>query len=435
MKLQAISKPAISHQQDRTGSRGALPVSQLTEKEARLASLEATLNEAWSRKHGQRQSGPVAQRYVNELLLDDLYGIDGLKDNLKILINQYNKRDDQVRPDFYGSERYPSGWYESQLRTLQDIQDLVDPALEDRSVPEYNHSALRSLLANLGTERMTLAGKHLKNDPSMRSELPHELHFIWSGKPIRKSALKNIQKWAKLAGKSSWKINVWTDPQDSDWMEAGQDLGKSNVNLKGIDQSVLDERLQPFYDTFIQGRNYPAASDVARYSILKKYGGVYVDVDIGPGDLSLNPESSFRPNLPLLAPEIRDEEAVRDELGLKAKTKIRPEMVKEVATRRIGRGVVNNNFIVSPPGTEAMEEVIEEVVRKVNKKGPEDLIRNPEATAAITGPVAVKSGLYNYVRKKYPFLDEEQAMDVLNASLMHDMPLEWITPESEMQVQ
>jgi Family of unknown function (DUF5636) len=58
MKLQATSRPAISQEQERTTSRGASPAAQLMEKEARLASLETTMNEAWSRKQAQ----PVVQR-------------------------------------------------------------------------------------------------------------------------------------------------------------------------------------------------------------------------------------------------------------------------------------------------------------------------------------------------------------------------------------
>jgi hypothetical protein len=58
MKRQATSEPAISQKQERTTRREASPAAQLMEKEARLASLETTMNKAWSRKQAQ----PVVQR-------------------------------------------------------------------------------------------------------------------------------------------------------------------------------------------------------------------------------------------------------------------------------------------------------------------------------------------------------------------------------------
>ena len=173
---------------------------------------------------------------------------------------------------------------------------------------------------------------------------------------------------------------------------------------------------------------------LARYSIRKTHGGVYVDVDIAPGKVALSDTTVRSPSITLLAPEIRDARAVREEYNLSPQDAITEKMVQDLAAKQLAGGYDNNNFIRSSAGSVAIEAVIRQVAEELRKKGGgRFVLENAVATAAITGPVAVKRALHAYLREEFPNLDEFEAMDVLNKALERVPALEWITPESEAQ--
>jgi hypothetical protein len=371
------------------------------------------------------------QRYLNPELVEYLHDLDALKSQLAPLIKTYNEKDKVVEPDFYGYYYFSRTWYKEQVATLNQITALVGP-ITKQTYLGFNLEAMQKFALNVSREKQSLAQRDLA---SGARSIPGELHFIWSGREISEAAQRNIVSWKKRAdvAEPPWNVNIWTDATDSNWSsKILKYLNGAGVKVKGISQELLGPRLAPSYNTLIQGRNYPAASDLARYAILKERGGIYIDVDIAPGDFTLT--NTPVPTLPTLAPEIRDAQAVREELDLKAGTKVTPKMVEEVAKARLAKGQHNNNFIMTPEGSGAMEEVIVEVVARLEKQGgAQSLIRDPIATAAVTGPVALKRGLWNYIQKEYPYLDPGEAMDVLTTALNKALPVQWLTPESESQ--
>jgi hypothetical protein len=371
------------------------------------------------------------QRYLNPELVEYLNDLDALKAQLTPLIKAYNAKDKVIEPDFYGYYYFSRTWYKEQVATLNQITALVGP-ITGQTYLGFNLEAMQKFALNISREKQSLAQRDLASAPR---SIPGELHFIWSGRAISEAAQRNIVSWKKRAdvAEPKWNVNIWTEFADSNWTdEILRYLNDAGVKVKGISQELLGPRLAPSYYTLIQGRNYPAASDLARYAILKDRGGIYIDVDIAPGEFRLT--NTPVPALPTLAPEIRDAQAVREELDLKAGTKVTPKMVEDVAKARLAKGQHNNNFIMTPEGSAAMEAVIVEVVARLEKQGgAQSLIRDPIATAAVTGPVALKRGLWNYIQKEYPYLDPGEAMDVLTSALNKALPVQWLTPESESQ--
>ena len=84
--------------------------------------------------------------------------------------------------------------------------------------------------------------------------IPKIVHLIWVGPktppPIFHECLESIRKHL-----SGWGCKIWTDK----------------------DVATLDLANQKFYD---EETNYGAKSDILRYELLYKFGGVYLDIDM-----------------------------------------------------------------------------------------------------------------------------------------------------------
>jgi mannosyltransferase OCH1-like enzyme len=81
-------------------------------------------------------------------------------------------------------------------------------------------------------------------------EIPRRIHFIWMGSPLPDWAEYNLIDWRKHH--SDWDITIW---------------GESNL------PPLLN------HEAFLTSKNYAEASDVLRYELLYRYGGVYCDID------------------------------------------------------------------------------------------------------------------------------------------------------------
>lgn len=92
--------------------------------------------------------------------------------------------------------------------------------------------------------------------PTQRTpaSIPHHFHFVWFGD---EPALDFTESW--VVNHPDWAVVHWGDDDDWSWME--------------------------HYDLFCRASEYAPGfegqfkSDIARYEILRHYGGVYVDYD------------------------------------------------------------------------------------------------------------------------------------------------------------
>ena len=82
--------------------------------------------------------------------------------------------------------------------------------------------------------------------------IPKNIHIIWLGSPLPDDCRKKVETWKRFH--PDWKVRVWTD-RDLDWFNL--------VNDEAYDRSS----------------NYGEKSDIFRYEILYRYGGLYVDTD------------------------------------------------------------------------------------------------------------------------------------------------------------
>ena len=89
--------------------------------------------------------------------------------------------------------------------------------------------------------------------------IPRRLHFVWVGPPMPEQFAEWIVGWARLH--PSWVVTVWRDG-DLGWL-ANQDVYDAADEIAGDHAGQI-------------------RSDVARYEILHRFGGVYVDCDMEP---------------------------------------------------------------------------------------------------------------------------------------------------------
>ncbi|WP_319423589.1 glycosyltransferase [Pleurocapsa sp. FMAR1] len=140
----------------------------------------------------------------------------------------------------------------------------------------------------------TLGKEDTSDLPAGGSPIPQNLHFFWKGEsPGRENQeWPHLQQWGNMGEKSAgWNKTLWTDsPSINEWQENHRDklkeLEKMNVNVKPVEEEI-DPKNKHVYDYAVNHNARTMASDVARYSVLKNHGGIYADLDIAPGNLSL----------------------------------------------------------------------------------------------------------------------------------------------------
>lgn len=119
----------------------------------------------------------------------------------------------------------------------------------------YNVKQLSGPSWNLLKQQYHQAQEFLQNKNSLTTTLPipHLIHFIWVGpKPLPKDFERFLQSWRTKH--PDWQIILWRD------------------------RDILKFRLKN-YVAFRKAKNYGEKSDIARYEILYRMGGLYVDTD------------------------------------------------------------------------------------------------------------------------------------------------------------
>lgn len=90
--------------------------------------------------------------------------------------------------------------------------------------------------------------------PGNELKIPKIIHQVWLGSPVPESFIALQQSWIEFHVGRGWSYKLWTD----------EDV--ANMQLYN----------QEFYDAT---DNYGIKSDILRWEIVYKYGGVYVDMD------------------------------------------------------------------------------------------------------------------------------------------------------------
>lgn len=100
------------------------------------------------------------------------------------------------------------------------------------------------------------------------SRIPHIIHFIWLGpKEFPTTSIKNVRSWKQKH--PDWIFYFWTDN------------AQRPCPIDGMEKRLVSEidlsKLKPYYEN---SDNWGQKSDILRYVILDKHGGIYVDHDI-----------------------------------------------------------------------------------------------------------------------------------------------------------
>lgn len=93
---------------------------------------------------------------------------------------------------------------------------------------------------------------YLQYNGDKKPVIPKNIHFIWLGSPFPEKYKRIKDTWVKYH--PDWTINLWGD----------EDVEKFGLRNKKVFDIIL---------------NYGVKSDIFRYEILHRYGGIYVDTD------------------------------------------------------------------------------------------------------------------------------------------------------------
>ncbi|MFC9620580.1 glycosyltransferase [Streptomyces sp. NPDC056930] len=300
---------------------------------------------------------------------------------------------------------------------------------------------------------------YLGAGPGPLAVVPKELNFIWLGGELTDGARANLRTWAAKAEEAQWKLTIWTDEGgrrnnkeflkglvDSGTVHQGrvEDLFKKDKSSGG---EKLPSKVSKLYEAARKENSFAMASDIARYALLHKHGGVYLDVDLGPGEVVLRPEgvtmSKSDDTLPMFGPMLRDPNSVRRLLGLEENAPVTADRIHQAAEVAYQEGRFGNQFIVTHPRSRFMKQVLDNLPDINNKdayaKGVLELAIKSKNVGASTGPIFLLRQFNEHIKS----LDTTQTPNIrfgppaefrVRAAEWADWTrLDWLTDESENQ--
>ncbi|MDQ0984517.1 glycosyltransferase [Streptomyces sp. V2I9] len=205
--------------------------------------------------------------------------------------------------------------------------------------------------------------------------VPRQLNFVWLGGKLSQDARTNIREWATRATAAGWTLTIWTDAagarKNAEFLQRSAETGAAQhgkvKHLFAKEGPVWQKnplsKAQTLYEAALDLKSYAMASDVARYALLHKHGGVYLDVDLGPGAVNLRPEGVMMPlgddTLPMFGPLLQDLGSVRRKLGLADDVLPTGQQIQQAAALAYENGEFGNHFIIAHPESPFMKQVLE----------------------------------------------------------------------------
>lgn len=342
--------------------------------------------------------------------------------------------------------------------------------------------------------------------PAATLEVPNTIHAIWMGKKIKSTAVTNILALKEKADH----FTLWTDSNHRTFLDTEEAeplrraMDQEGLKIENVGD-LIDDRLTEIYDFALEPEvrpggdpskdedkvvAYSMASDLARYSILLRRGGVYMDVDLSFGSVTSLPDLRLPAHgLPLLGPNIRDQKAQdlilaidmptllakgdfarasipvflssqvtkvvdsafrgllelpRDEAPEERMTQEqlkamgRPENLEPTDKTKVAArteylmGKYANQFIAAPPNHAFLDFIIGDISRNLNRKN-----YDKAQVAALTGPQYFSTAIEAYYRMNYGvsgLMPEERRHMIDPAALASVVDLGWLTAESENQI-
>lgn len=146
-------------------------------------------------------------------------------------------------------------------------EPLLLNGLDQWKIFETLKNSDKKILSRLENHFSNLVKDDFYKAPSKCHSIPKVIHFVWIG-PSRfpEDSKKNLTSW--ITNNPNYKFKFWTDRKRN---------GLPNqLEFEFIDSDFF----QFFSDEYIQSENYGEKSDLIRYEVLFREGGVYVDHDV-----------------------------------------------------------------------------------------------------------------------------------------------------------
>lgn len=233
---------------------------------------------------------------------------------------------------------------------------------------------------------------------------------------LSSTACDNLDAWQGKAAAGGWRLKVWSNESADDAnREFYEHLrGKGSVDINTVDDQVFPDdvrsRAWSLMNESIAEKGFALASDVARYGILHRDGGVYVDVDIHPADVELPSEglTGDKEGFPFLAPRLRDSDDYKGVLGKVNENRrtgnldpLDPDdkgALQSAVDFQYAAGEFNNNFIVTPADSTFLRRLLENLPDLSNESMAQ---RNVMTDAAsMTGPLYIQDQIEKHLREK-----------------------------------
>lgn len=224
------------------------------------------------------------------------------------------------------------------LGAIHSPHIFLFPSKQDRLLPAYDK--------NCDAVKISPAPYFSCCDP-----VPKRIHQIWFGPPKPENKF-----WGYYAHVNGYEYRLWTE--DEDFSEVAS---KDHAELIRF---------------FIRIKNYCSASDVLRYEVIRKYGGIYVDCDFPV------PHKDLQDIIPMQG----------------------VTLMVESHARNVGNGIgifVANGFIAAPAEHPLLNHVSKEIVRVVKEW---HRVNKNYNSMYCTGPFLLNkalSGCFNVLPLKY----------------------------------
>ncbi len=123
---------------------------------------------------------------------------------------------------------------------------------------------------------------NLDNITPSQESIPNVIHHVWFGRPLSQEDKALRATWEKHH--PGWRFVLWTDRQENDprgvvvhsWQELKDALNYTDERYIVVNVARLKFGNRRFFDA---SRNYGEKSDIIKYEIVYRMGGVYIDCD------------------------------------------------------------------------------------------------------------------------------------------------------------
>ncbi|MEV6119254.1 glycosyltransferase [Streptomyces sp. NPDC052077] len=287
---------------------------------------------------------------------------------------------------------------------------------EDRRVAEISlRDPVQSVLGKKGTDTVARIIHAIWLGPDTGTDRESGDSPTSEGR-LSSTARDNLEAWQGKAAASGWRLKVWSNKSA---YKANQEFygilqGKGSVDINTVGEQVFPEdvrsRAWSLMKLSIAKKGFALASDVARYGILHRDGGVYVDVDIHPADVELPSEglTGDKEGFPFLGPRLRDSDNYRtvlekvnanrmsqnlDQLDADGK-----DALQNAVDFQYDSGEFANHFIVTPADSTFLHHLLE----NLPDLNAETMAQRNLATdaASMTGPLYIEERIKEVLKEK-----------------------------------